>query len=135
MSLNFDTSKIEDKDFLTRMGSAEPGVMENPEKEYWSHEISSIVHWTMITNVGRITEANYLKWYERYVQYHLASGIPRDQWFVKLWMVRKAIGLSTNVSDYTDAAQAKWLRGIIERNAQDIAAAELRALDEPTADV
>ena len=55
MSLNFEhLSNIADKAFLTRMGSAVPAHMEDPTKEYWSHEITAVVHWSMIVNSVRL---------------------------------------------------------------------------------
>lgn len=135
MSLNFDTSAIADKAFLTRMGSDIPGHMEDPTKEYWSHEITAVVHWSMIVSLSSITEANHEKWYARYVQFMLATGAPRDEWYITLDMVRKSIGLTTNVSTDTDAAYAKWIRSKIEDRAREILNGERRKLDEPTSEV
>lgn len=135
MSLNFDTSKIADKAFLTRMGSDVPGVMEDPKEEYWSHEITSVIHWCMITSIGTITEANHEKWYARYLAYNRAMGYSAGDQFLTLEMVRKSIGLSTNASNETDAAFWKWLRSLMEREIQSQITGERRKLDEPTAEV
>ena len=131
MSLRFDTSKIADKAFLSRMGSDIPGVMEDPTKEYWSHEIEAIAHWSMVVDLGSITEANVDKWYSRYVTFMLATNTPRDQWYITLAMLRKAIGFSVNVSDATDAAYAKWIRSKIEETAARIVNNARRELDGP----
>lgn len=135
MSLNFDTTKIADKEFITRMGSDVPGVMEDPTKEYWSHEITAVIHWCMVTDIGTITEANYETWYNRYVSWMLACGYPKDEWFITLEMVRKSVGLSTNVFNTTDAAFAKRLRARIQETASNEVRRQRKALDEPTSEV
>lgn len=135
MSLRFDTSKIADKAFITRMGSSNPEVMEDPTKEYWSHEITAVVHWSMIVNLGSVTEANYEKWYARYAMFMLTQGTPRSEWYITLAMLQKCIGLTCNVSDYTDAAYAKWIRSKIEETASSIARSAKRELDAPPTEV
>lgn len=131
MSLRFDTSKIVDRAFVTRKGSAIPGVMEDPEQEYWSHEITAVVHWSMIVSLGSVTEANYQKWYNRYAQFMLTQGTPRSEWYITLDMLHKSIGLTCNVSDYTDAAYAKWIRSKIEESARSITFDAMRELHGP----
>lgn len=134
MSLNFDTSKL-DKSFTTRMGSADPGHMEDPTKEYWSYEVTAVVHYSMIVSLSAITAENHEKWYGRYVTFMLATGTPKADWYITLDMVRKCIGLTTNVSTDTDAAFAKWIRSKIEQTAKDAVTNARRELDAPTAEI
>ena len=47
----------------------------------------------------------------------LATGTPQSEWYITLDMLRKSIGLTTNVSTDTDAAYAKWIRSKIEETA------------------
>jgi hypothetical protein len=88
-----------------------------------------------ILGVGRITEENYLKWWTRYAAYMTACGDPQEKWFLTLSDVRRSIGLSTNVSDSTDAAFKKVLFRRLDERAQDIAKRDLKALTEADADV
>lgn len=131
MSLRFDTSKIADRSIVSRPGSSNPDAMEDPTKEYWSHELTAVVHWSMIVNFGSVTEANYEKWYARYAMFMLTQGTPRSEWYITLEMLKRCIGLTCNVSDYTDAAYAKWIRSKIEETAKAIVSNARRELDAP----
>lgn len=133
MSLNFDTSKL-DPAFTTRKGSSNPGTMEDPTKDYWSHELEAIVWAHLAVGLSGVTDANIGTWYKRYVMWSLACGTPSNKLYITLEMLRKAVGLTCNVSNETDAAFAKKIRTRMEEYASDAYYRAARELDTPAED-
>jgi hypothetical protein len=130
MSLNFDTSKL-DREFTTRKGDPER-MGEDPNAEYWSHEVEAIVWAHMAVGLPGVTEDNIAKWYRRYLIWNMVIGSKEP--YITVEMLRKAVGLTCNVSTETDAAWRKRMFSIMEREAEAKYNRLARELDEPKED-
>lgn len=131
MSLNYDLRNIADEsqDFIWRDG--DPEIMgESADKKYMTGEAQTIIFGTMATGMGKITEQNYGKWYYRYRLFSQSID-GSDECYLTLDMVRKMIGLSTNV--FPEETDHKFHKACMERFARHQrgkVAAEAKALIE-----
>lgn len=100
MSLNWNATKVEG------WNEVDPGKKE------------SLIFATMFVDMGEITEKNHEAFYERYVQFHMATGHGEDL-YLTLEDVKGAIGLTTNVFTTTPAAWRKRLITLVENAARD----------------
>lgn len=108
MSLNFDVSGIENYRELTTL-EREDGRLE------WHPITSAIVYLSLGVGLQRITKSNWKKWFARCRLHEKAFGpmlISRGErhegeLYITPEEVQAHIGLSTNVSDKTDAEWRK----------------------------
>ena len=100
MSLNWNATKVKGWDEV------------DPNKR------ESLIFATMFVDMGEITEKNHEEFYERYVQFHMATG-HGDELYLTLEDVKAAIGLSTNVFTTTPAAWRKRLITLVQNAARD----------------
>jgi len=100
MSLDYDLSKIVDRD---------------KSDEGWN-VTETIIFGCMITDIGKITKANYHAWFARY-----KIMIPETT--VTIFDVRKHIGLHTNVINRT---QYWWIKHTFEPRLEQIALDAMR---------
>jgi hypothetical protein len=100
MSLDFNFNKIEDKSVLF-IGGKVPAEGESGDL---NSATQTCIWMTMHLGINPITEANYEKFYERYVEYMTAHGENDKFWALKSADdVKARIGLSTNASKISDA--------------------------------
>lgn len=124
MSLNFDYSKIVDNERVTTHPD-DIGKDPTKEKVRYHSVFNSMVWNLMIIGVGRINEKTLPTVQARMAQYQKALGAAlsdhdgRDIYITDEDLA-KMVGLSTNVSDMTDAQWAKHLIGMIDREAGHI---------------
>src|SRR4030095_9065719 len=116
MSLNYDLTRVEDKDWIwipiTEVyGPDSYHVKNDPEGKVMNPRMEALIFATMSTDIGRITEANYEEFYQRYLIWHRCV-LGETNPYLKLEDVKKGIGLSTNAHTATMAAFKKdtWER-------------------------
>lgn len=123
MSLNFDTSKIENKEILKEMLGS---------REVWSQETQSMVFATMYLGVPKIADETAGEFYRRYRMYATAQGQPQPG-FITENLVRQYIGLTTNASKITNAAFNKVLLDLLQVAADTQLTNERALLLDPNA--
>lgn len=112
MSLNFNFEKIADKSILFVDGK----VPAEDESGDLNAATQTCIWMTMHLGINPITEENYQKFYDRYVEYMTAYGENEKFWSLKSADdVKARIGLSTNASKITDAAFKKLIKRMNER--------------------
>lgn len=116
MSLNFSTEKCTDRTYIDDV---------RPDgTEVWHPAVQSMSFATMNVGMPRITEENWGKFYDRYVQFHIAMGY--TDWYLTPPVVKSFIGFSTNASAITDHKWKLDLAETVMRTAQRLEAARKR---------
>jgi hypothetical protein len=105
MSLDFSVKDVKDATILARWEG---------DREYWSHEVEAVVHWSYAIGMNRIVnEADRKLWYRRYVAIQMAMGYGKDDLWVTPEMLDRLEGLTTNVSQMTDTQFNKRLVNVV----------------------
>lgn len=102
MPLRFSTENCPDRTYIddTRPDGT----------EVWHPAVESMTFASLNVGISRVTEENWEKFYERYVQLNVATGY--TSWYLTPPMVKSFIGFSTNASAITDH---KWKLDLAER--------------------
>lgn len=108
MSLDWDLSKIEDRDTVCRVTDADGNKVMSPATH-------ALIWSTMAVGLGQITEKNAEVFYARVSYWEALRNIPQDERITPT-DVQAHIGLRTNVSDETDR---QWLLRIWLRWRED----------------
>lgn len=112
MSLDFSFEKIADKSVLFVDGKV-PGPDESGNL---TAATQGCIFGTMNLGINPITEENYQKFYDRYVEFMTAYGENEKFWSIKsIDDVKKHIGLSTNASRIPDRAFKAMIKRMKER--------------------
>ena len=112
MALNFHFDKIEDKSVLFIDGK----VPAEGEAGDLNAATQTCIWMTMHLGINPITEENYQKFYDRYVEYMSAYGENEKFWSLKSADdVKKRIGLSTNASKISDTKFKSIIKKMKER--------------------
>ena len=78
MSLNWDISKIADKDWAwvpvtEAFGPDSMYAKNDPDSKYLNPKLEAIIWATMAVDMGEITEKNYEEFFQRYVMWCIAT--------------------------------------------------------------
>lgn len=111
MALHWDITACADSAALT----ADDDAASNTDAMIWA---------TMGVGIGRITEENWPEFYARLK----TSGYYGDQ--ITPELVRRYVGLSTNVSNET---RLQWLKRVVNRHMDDLVVDAKRATQDATA--
>jgi hypothetical protein len=132
MSLNWDVSKIEDKDFLWLEASAlyeKPyprGIVEG--EKYLNPKVESIIFACMTVDMSGPTKTNKVEFYLRYL---LWCRLNKYDPYFTFSDVEKVVGLTTNVFERSTTQWRKWaFDTVAERLTKQINDGEYREAHE-----
>ena len=106
MSLNFDLSKIENRQSVCF-----------DEDGYMRPVTEAIIWTTMAVGMGNITEKN---WTEFWARYEVMRRVDGTKTFFQASDVKNHIGLHTNV--FPEESRTKWMKLVVSRTLDDIKA-------------